>query len=282
MKSILVQDFHLHSGFLQHTKGSIFEFAKEASLLDYSKIAITEHFSYPFSFEESNFNKNYDTLKSEKRFINQSRKSMCLDDYIATFSNVREQVPDIEIVVGIEADYFVGMDNKLKIALSKKQLDYCLGAVHYIKDPNSENFVHVSSSDFVALNSRLGENFIYESYFSCLVSAVKSGLFDCIAHIDYLKKKFKSYSEEKAMPFIEEILKEMVKKNVGLEINTNGFFDVGENYASQEIVENFLRLGGQKIVIGSDSHSVEEFKRAHRRVTALCKKYQDFLWWGKE
>lgn len=281
MESIL-QDFHLHSGLLEHTQDTVLGIAKIAALNGYSIIAFTEHFCYPFSFGEREFNKNFDTIKSEKRFVGQKRKSLCLSDYCLKVSGLKEKMLLIKIVTGLEIDYFPKLENKIYDSLQKIPLDYCLGAVHYIKDPGNENYVHVSSKDFARLESQNGTDFIYESYFSSLLSAIKSGSFDCIAHIDYLKKKFQGYSEEKAMPFLEQVLEEIVKYDLGLEVNTKGYFDCGENYPSAKIVEKFIKFGGKKIVVGSDSHSINEFKQSCPLVKSLCKKYQEFLWKGKE
>jgi len=275
------QDFHVHSGFLEHTNDCALGFTKEALKQGYSRIAITEHFTYPFAFNEDNFNRDYDTIKSEKRFVIRNRKSICLSDYFEELKNLKQKNPKYQILAGLECDYFVGMEEKIKNEIENESLDYCLGAIHYIQNPRTGSLMHVASKEFKDFQAQTTEGSIYENYFSILIKAVKSGLFDCIAHIDFVKKKFDNYSEEKALPFIEEALETMVKHNVGLEINTNGPLAQGTNFASPTIIQKFVKIGGQKLVVGSDSHSIQEFKNSCKDVKMLCKKYQDFLWWGK-
>ena len=65
--------------------------------------------------------------------------------------------------------------------------------------------------------------------------------------------EFNSYKE-----IIQEILKEAIKRGIGIELNTSGFRnDVKEPYPSIDILKMYKNLGGEILTIGSDSHSID-------------------------
>ena len=63
---------------------------------------------------------------------------------------------------------------------------------------------------------------------------------------------------KEAAVLIRGILKEIIKKDRGLEVNTSGYRIDGENpLPSFEILKLYQQLGGRILTIGSDSHNTE-------------------------
>ena len=83
--------------------------------------------------------------------------------------------------LGIEADYFVGCEDELKELLSGHPWDYVIGSVHFvdgwrIDNPETQDVFH---------DADLKE--LYGRFFETVESAIRSGLFDFVAHLDNLK-----------------------------------------------------------------------------------------------
>jgi len=86
--------------------------------------------------------------------------------------------------------------------------------------------------------------------------------FDVLGHLDYVRRYSPyPYNIEDAMlafDIIEEILKTLINKGKGIEVNTSGY-----RHASQRplpnfsVVRRYRELGGEIITIGSDAHKVE-------------------------
>ena len=57
---------------------------------------------------------------------------------------------------------------------------------------------------------------------------------------------------------IDEILKLLISKGKGIEVNTSGLrYGVGSPHPSFEIIQRYHSLGGEIITIGSDAHKPE-------------------------
>ncbi len=166
----------------------------------------------------------------------------------------------LTIKKGGEVDYQTRFYDRAANFLVGKDFDYILGAVHYV--------VGFSISDERAIKYLPQWNCqeIYDLYFEEVYNAARSGLFDVIAHLDLIKRygtqfygpfDFTRFSEQ-----IERILKIIVEKGIGLEINTSGLTQApGETYPGFEAIKLYKELGGEIITVGSDAHSPEAIGR---------------------
>ena len=82
---------------------------------------------------------------------------------------------------------------------------------------------------------------------------------DVYGHIDYVvrygpnKNKFYTYGRYEEI--LEEILRTLISRNVGLEVNTGGFhYGLGHPNPCEEILTRYRQLGGEILTIGSDAH----------------------------
>ena len=77
---------------------------------------------------------------------------------------------------------------------------------------------------------------------------------------------------------IDEILRTLIQKGKGIELNTAGFkYGLGEPHPQSDILKRYLELGGDKITIGADGHNPEhiayDFKKAETLLKDLGFKY---------
>lgn len=255
-------DYHIHSGFLEHTNGPVFKVIEEAIRFNYDEIAIVEHFSYPFASKIcKKWSLDYDTLVLDNKFSNNIRRSIDLEEYFLKINFFKKKYEQIKILIGLEVDYFSDYEKEIKRVLDNYDFDIILGSCHYIKD-SQNNLIHLSSPLFQDFLSNNDYDLIYNNYFLELKKSIKSNMFDYIAHLDFIKKEDTFYMESKFRKSIEDILITLVKSGTGLEINLKGLKNTGETFPSKKIIEKYISLGGRKLSIGSDSHSLKDFKEA--------------------
>ena len=71
---------------------------------------------------------------------------------------------------------------------------------------------------------------------------------------------------------LDEILRQLIRRGKGIEINTGGFRKLGnEPNPSREILERYRELGGEIITVGSDAHRPENVACEFDRAAALLK-----------
>ena len=67
------------------------------------------------------------------------------------------------------------------------------------------------------------------------------------------------YSYEMFKSEIDDILKALISKGAGIEINTSGFrYHGGDMLPGIDVVKAYIKLGGNIITVGSDSHYVKD------------------------
>ncbi|MDD4996485.1 MAG: PHP domain-containing protein [Patescibacteria group bacterium] len=275
-----MKDYHLHSGLLDHTENDLKNILKVASTLGFKEVAITEHLTWILIKNPAKIGEgNYDTLYLEEKQIPQDgRKTTTVNHYLDLIDKSRQGLR-LKVLKGLEVDYFKDYESEIRDSLSKYKLDIILGSCHYspLYD-NPKNYFNISELNSAQIFiDKYGEDSLYSLYFGNVMSAVRSKIFDYMAHIDLLKNSFNNYNYDKAKIYLEPLLKEMIKNDVGLEINLSGLKKVGETYPSMCIIKKYIALGGKKISIGSDSHSISRMKKMAPIMRDFSKIYAKFL-----
>ena len=106
--------------------------------------------------------------------------------------------------------------------------------------------------------------------------------FDTYGHIDYIVRygpnKNRDYSYRKYADIFDEILKQLISREIGMEINTGGYhYGLGEPNPCTDIIRRYRELGGEIITIGADAHTPEKigyaFDKAAQVLTACGFRY---------
>lgn len=173
--------------------------------------------------------------------------------YFKTICNLKDKYKDdIEILGGIEIGmqpHLIEIYNEL---IQSNPFDFVIMSIHSVdgKDIYFDNFVN-SMSPIEAINK------YYDSMYTCVKSFDN---FDTLGHIDFIDRYFDDFSsipkyEEYSM-LIDNILKILINKGKGLEINTAGLkYGLDYFHPKLQILKRYKDLGGEIITLGSDSHS---------------------------
>lgn len=100
--------------------------------------------------------------------------------------------------------------------------------------------------------------------------------FDVYGHIDYIiryggyENKTLIYSEYEEV--LDEILKTLINKGKGIEVNTSGFrYGLETAHPNEEILKRYRSLGGKIITVGSDAHQTKDLYSNFEKVYSLLK-----------
>lgn len=226
--SLILGDMHVHSRFSADSQAELSDICRAAIECGLKYIAITEH--YDLNPNDISY-----------QYFDYSAYSRAIDDLRAEFGS------DLTILKGIE----FGEPHLYPDELEKvRQLDFdvILGSVHFI------------GPDFVGeryLRERWTPEEIFTKYFDEVLQTVESDGFDVLAHLDFPKRYLKQttlYHDT-----VDHIIKRLVDRGIGLEINTSplrkGMSDPSPDF---EVVQRYIQAGGRRITVGSDAHHPSE------------------------
>jgi len=128
---------------------------------------------------------------------------------------------------------------------AKLPYDYILGSVHFwYKDMFPTQMIE----------AKIPVEVCYKHYWDEVLSAVKAGGFDVIAHLDFPKRYYGELQFDTEI--LHEICREMVKNNICLEINTSSLRrNSTGSMPDREILSIYKSCSGKYVTIGSDAHN---------------------------
>ena len=203
----MVADYHIHTSYCGHAKGTVEEYIESAIALGLPEIGFADHLG-----------RYYLTAAQRRRYGNWGMDERTLKRYVDEIIDLRELYGGrIRIALGLEIDFVEGGEHLLKPILDRFPFDYLLGSIHCLP---RFGWKHLASYSRYADTAA-----IYREYFHVLRSAMQSGLFNSIAHPDFIWRYIAWPRSEPAMP-IEKIAgaaAAAAENGVALEINANGF-----------------------------------------------------------
>lgn len=243
-------DCHIHSDFSIDSKYLMEEMVLEAINKNMKSICFTDHIDFDVT---------------ENRIDIDFRPK----DYFKKIKQVKYKYMDkIEILTGVE----IGMQPQLYTRYDKfinnNPFDFVIMSLHTIdrKDIHGDNFTY-NKKPIEALNI----------YYDTLYHIVKNyENYDVLGHLDYIDRYFESFSQipefKKYAALVEDILKLVIRKDKGIEINTAGVkYGLGYYHPKIEILKLYKELGGEIITVGSDAHCPEFIGYEYREVEKLLR-----------
>lgn len=253
LQKVELFDCHVHPDYSLDASGTIDEYCQKALQIGLKGICFTSHFDIdPERKEIDAF------MRVKGKITPLSQKTV--EDYIEEIENAksRYEPSGLKVKTGLEVDYSPHIEKQLREKLSKLNLDYVLGAVHCL-----EHIAITSSEEAYLYFERKSAEQLCEEYYTNLLSGIKSGLFNAVAHLDCFKKYALDYYGEKLLEaerkWIEPVLQEIKSNQIGIELNT-GWFRKGKKrfFPDEDILKKASESGVKIVALGSDSHRVEE------------------------
>lgn len=224
-------DFHMHSAISFDSKADASEMVRAAVAAGMKEICFTDHLDYDPFAEKDKF-----TFKTQL--------------YNDTYDNLHH--PDLKIRRGMEFGMLPDNRDTLTADLQRRPFDFVLGSVHFVDgiDIYYKEFWEGKTID-------QAEARVLEQTLACVQA--HDG-FDVLAHLTYASKAGSNpvkrpISFEMHRELIDEILRTLVSKGKGLEVNTSGVDICGAYLPSADYLRRFKELGGEIVTVGSDAHN---------------------------
>lgn len=245
----MLVDFHMHTNFSTDadrcsTPESMIEGAIKKGL---KSICLTDHqdYDYPSRDDEKEFGLDYDA-------------------YFATLLPLKEKYKDsIEVLIGVEFGLQPHLESVYSHHASQYPFDFIIGSTHVFDgmDPYYIGY-------FADRTDEEG----YRRAFEVILENTKNiSAYDVAGHLDYVvrygRAQAEEYSYSKFSDLIDEILKTLIERGKGIELNTAGFkYGLGFAHPHMDILKRYRELGGEILTIGADAHKPEHIAYAFSKV----------------
>ena len=226
-------DYHIHSEISPDGKSDMEHMCQSAIEKKIQEIVFTDHYEcYAYGVRSKYFDSEY------------------VRTYFEHIEKVQKKYQGIlNVKSGIELGQSYLNPSEAKNVLNHS-FDYVIGSVHKLGN------MDLGWIQFKESNVRC----IGDTYYRCLEELAKKGEYDCIGHLDYYKKHCArarlSDQFEYYRPIIKKILKYIIERGKGIEVNTAcmGML-MEETMPDLPILELYRELGGSIITVGSDAHT---------------------------
>ncbi|MBQ8604122.1 MAG: PHP domain-containing protein [Oscillospiraceae bacterium] len=114
----------------------------------------------------------------------------------------------------------------------------------------------------------------YDEYLDLACRAIKNfDNFDIFAHVDYVLRYIGDTDLCLHREKLEQVFRLLIEKDKALEINTKMFPQPESVRRAEDIIRMYTAVGGRKISLGSDAHSVDRHRNGFDTVIGMLKKY---------
>lgn len=190
------------------------------------------------------------------------------DEYAATLKALQLSYADrIEVRIGAELGLQPQLKERYEAFTAKKPFDFIIGSSHV---------VHGFDPYYPAFYQGKTEHEAYLEYFECILENIAVfDDFDVYGHLDYVVRygpnKNAAYSYSKYQDVIDAILRALLVKGKGIELNMAGFkYGLNHPHPTEEILKRYRALGGEILAFGADAHSPEHVAFAYDRLRAIA------------
>ncbi|MEN9975596.1 MAG: hypothetical protein RLZZ282_1602 [Verrucomicrobiota bacterium] len=227
MSAPLLYESHCHTTLCKHAYGTPDEYAAVAIARGFKGITFTCHCPLPGGFSAN-------VRMAPEQF----------DDYVAMIAATRDAFAGrLDVRLGLESDYFPGVEPWLETLHARVPLSHVLGSIHY------------QVSDYRKLYDT-GDVMLYqELYFDHLARSAESGLFDTLSHPDLIKNASPAdWDFARLRPHIQRALERIAATGVAMELNTSGVQKALPEMnpsLDQLVIMQELAI---PVVIGADAH----------------------------
>lgn len=248
MKNSILWDCHMHSSFSADSDTDMENMIKNAISRGLEGVCFTEHLDpdYPPTPDQQVFHLEVEAYADRLAFLKEKYKD------------------SITVNFGIEYGLQPHLKKYFSEQLSRFPFDFVIGSSHVVhgQDPYYGEY-------FKNREEARG----YREYFESILENLDVfSEMDVYGHIDYIVRygpnKNLYYSYERYQDILDEILRTLVRKNIGIELNTGGYhYGLGEPNPCTAVIRRYRQLGGEIITVGADAHSPEKIAFAFDKAT---------------
>lgn len=192
-----------------------------------------------------------------------------LPNYMQSVEALKEQYRSlIPVLFGVELGLQPHLAAQHGDIISRYPFDFVIGSSHVMHgvDPYYPDYWNTHT-----------EEEGYLEYFKSILENINAfDNYDVYGHLDYVVRygpnQNRNYTYRRYSDVIDEILKLLIEKGKGIEINTGGFkYGLGHPNPTEDILVRYRELGGEIVTVGADAHAPEHVAFAFEKVPAILK-----------
>jgi histidinol-phosphatase (PHP family) len=195
----------------------------------------------------------------------------------------------LSVYLGLEVDYIKGLRSPSDKDIKDLNLDYAIGAVHYLTPPHGDLFTidgHLEELENGILDGFDGDGeSMLSAYLHNVMEMVTLGGFDIVAHLDLVRKNYSSkgsstfrerqgrwFEMENAdyMSRMEEIVRAISSASLVVEANTGGINRgyITDTYPSLAVLR-LLHRYNVPVMISADAHRADNLDGHYREAVQI-------------
>lgn len=250
LTDLKLYDMHMHSHFSGDSEATPVSLAQKACDLGLAGICFTDHLDIDYKETPGLFD-------------------LDIPAYQAEISLLKDQFFNkLDIGWGIELGLQPYLVDKNQKIIEENDFDFVIGSTHVVKQVDIY---------FPPYYEGRCEDECYREYFEETLKNAQSDVdFDVYGHLDYVVRygpnKNQFYSYEKYSDIIDEILRTLITRGKGIELNMAGFkYGLGHAHPTLDTLKRYKELGGEIITLGSDGHAPEQIAWEFEKVPSILK-----------
>ncbi len=250
----ILADCHMHSHFSADSDASMDDMIQAGIKAGLKTMCFTEHndFDMPDGSE----------IKPEEWVLN-------TDSYLYELLQYKEKYKDVmKILFGVEIGFQEKCIRCNAVLAKSHEFDFIIGSTHIVRDMDPYYPVYFEGRD--------AEDAYREYFENELLSIKKNSNYDVYGHLDYVVRyggdPSKAYDFDRHAELFDEILKALIDKGKGIELNTGGIKKgMTQFHPCDRVLRRYRELGGEIITIGSDAHKPENVGEYFDRACEVLK-----------
>ena len=226
-------DYHIHSTVSYDGHSTPEDMVRAAEAAGLKEICFTDHLDYQLC-------------------VPREKSAFTAQCYALAYRTIKSDA--VSIRFGAEVGLAPWNQEEICKDLAAYPYDFVIGSVHFIDDEDPYLPPYWVGKD--ALQAE-------QKYFEEMLQCVKlHDDFDVLGHMTYISK-CKAHPNRRLIPLeeyrdvIAEIMKVLISKGKGMELNTSGVDCCGDYLPALDYLMLFRDLGGEIVTIGSDAHTAD-------------------------
>lgn len=236
--SRILADYHMHCRFSPDSRSAPEEMCAAAVKAGLAEIALTDHFEFfpPGKFADKPY--TIANMREQQRALDRCREKFA---------------GKLVIRNGIEVGQPQCSPDAAAELMREVAFDYVIGSVHKMNGLDLGLTEYTDENIPALVKQNLG----------MLQVLAETGDFDCMGHLDIIKRYAANQGKQIDLmgwkDEVEPILRTLIRRGKGLEINTSGLRQSArETLPSVAVLQFYRELGGEILTIGSDAHRPED------------------------
>ncbi len=223
----ILYETHSHTPLCHHAEGDPIDYAKVAFEKGFAGIYTTCHAPLPHDYTQS-----------------MRMSAADLPTYFKLVDQAREAYHDqLEVRLGLECDYFPGLEPYMRELLKQADFHFALGSVHCYLPEYRKQYERGSWFDFQKI------------YYEHLAQAAESGLYDSLAHPDLVKnERPEEWQTDRLLECIENSLGRIARTGVAMELNTSGLLKPAKEMNPGGFLLKEMKKHNIPVTLGADAH----------------------------